>query len=229
MRDPSQSNLRRPILAALLFSLAACRAPQPTATAAPTADADAPTAPKPVSNLERWRRTGDRAALAAAWSEQLAAEDAAGWDPLLQATAFRIAALRGGQLPKELSDALAQFASHEGLARHRRLDPRLVLPIAELLWDSRDAAGLLRLAEVYGKPPHDQPFRFLRGAAEQVAAREPGTLRLTTGCKVMLDGAAADASAPLQVAPGSHYAACEGQANRLIRVAPGTTLDLALP
>lgn len=226
MRDPSPSLLRRPILAALLLALTACSAsgekPKPALPAKTETK-------RPVSHLETWRQTGDRAALAAAWSEQLASEDAAGWTPLLQSTAFRIAALRGKQIPPALADDLARFASHEGLAKHHRLDPRLVLPVAELLWDNRDAAGLLRLAEVFGKPPHDKAYRFLRSAAEEVTAREPATLRITATCDVTLNGSEVTAGAPLQVAPGSHFASCKGGESRLIRVAPGATEALTLP
>jgi len=178
--------------------------------------------------LDRWRRGGDLSALTELWRAQVASNEAAKWEPLLQSTAFGLARLRGGKTPPEMRDALAAFASAEGIAQHRRLDPRLVLPVAELLWDQRDAAAVLRLANTFGKPPHEQGYRFLKAAADEVASRQPATVTVTGSCAATLDGQQVTFGTPMTIAPGSHTVGCGGAALRSIRVGPGETASITL-
>lgn len=236
MRTTSPTNRPRPTLAALLLLglVAACgrQADAPSA-AAPTVAAAA-AAPKAAPDpdevrLDRWRRSGDLGALTELWRAQVQAESAETWEPLLQSTAFGITRLRGGKVPAELRDALAAFASSEGIAQHRRIDPRLVLPVAELLWDQRDAAAVLRLAETFGKPPHEQGYRFLRSAADEVASKQPGLVTLAATCAALLDGKPAAAGTQLNIAPGSHSVGCSGTAPQLLRVGPGESAQVTLP
>lgn len=238
MRTTSPTNRPRPTLAVLLLVglVAACgkQAEAPSAVAAAgVAAASAPkAAPAPDQDelrLARWRRDGDLAALTELWRAQVASNDAAKWEPLLQSTAFGITRLRGGKVPAELREALAAFASAEGIAQHRRLDPRLVLPIAELLWDQRDAAAVLRLAATFGKPPHEQGYRFLRAAADEVASKQPASLTVAGTCSIVLDGAAVEAEKPTNTAPGSHTVGCAGAAPRVVRVGPGEAANITLP
>ena len=210
--------------------LCACN---PKAPATPPGAKQAAASPsKPPADavlLDRWRRGGDLSALTELWRAQVASNDAAKWEPLLQSTAFGLARLRGGKAPAELREALAAFASSEGIAQHRRLDPRLVLPVAELLWDQRDAAAVLRLAATFGKPPHEQGYRFLRAAADEVASKQPATVTVTGSCSIVLDGAAVEAGKATNTAPGSHTVGCAGAAPRVVRVGPGEAANIALP
>ena len=238
MRDPSPTNHSRPTLAVLLVLglLAACgrqadvpRAPAPTVAADAFAPKATPAPDPDEARLDRWRRSGDIAALTELWRAQVQAESAEKWEPLLQSTAFGITRLRGGKVSTELREALAAFASAEGIARHRRIDPRLVLPVAELLWDQRDAAAVLRLAATFGKPPHEQGYRFLRSAADEVASKQPATMTVTGSCNIVLDGAAVEAGKPTNTAPGSHTVGCAGAAARVVRVGPGEAANITLP
>ena len=211
-------------------ALCACN-PQAPATP-PEAKQAAASPSKPPADavlLDRWRRGGDLSALTELWRAQVASNDAAKWEPLLQSTAFGLARLRGGKAPAELREALAAFASSEGIAQHRRLDPRLVLPVAELLWDQRDAAAVLRLAATFGKPPHEQGYRFLRAAADEVASKQPATVTVTGSCSIVLDGGAVEAGKATNTAPGSHTVGCAGAAPRVVRVGPGEAANIALP
>jgi hypothetical protein len=232
VRTTSPTNRPRPTLAAaLLLGLVAACGKQ---TDAPPAASATPAGPSIATDddeakLERWRRDGDADALTALWRAQVQAESAEKWAPLLQSTAFGITRLRGGKVPAELRDALAAFASSEGLLRHRRLDPRLVLPVAELLWDQRDAAAVLRLADTFGKPPHEQGYRFLRSAADEVASKQPALVTLAATCSALLDGKPVAAGTPLNIAPGSHTVGCSGTAPRLLRVGPGESAQVTLP
>lgn len=233
MRDPSPTNQSRPTLAALLLIVlvAACgkQAEAPSAVAADASAAKAAPAPDTDEvRLDRWRRSGDLAALTELWRAQVASNDAAKWEPLLQSTAFGLARLRAGKAPAELREALAAFASTEGIAQHRRLDPRLVLPVAELLWDQRDAAAVLRLAATFGKPPHEQGYRFLRAAADEVASKQPATVTVAGSCSIVVDGAAVEAGTPTNTAPGSHTVGCAGSPPRVVRVGPGEAANVAL-
>ena len=238
MRDPSPTNHSRPTLAALLLVglVTACgkqgEAPSAVAAAGVAAASAPKAAPAPDPDevrLERWRRSGDLVALTELWRAQVASNDAAKWEPLLQSTAFGITRLRGGKVPAELREALAAFASSEGIAQHRRIDPRLVLPVAELLWDQRDAAAVLRLAATFGKPPHEQGYRFLRSAADEVASKQPATMTVTGSCSIVLDGAAVEAGKPTSTAPGSHTVGCAGAAARVVRLGPGEAANITLP
>ena len=238
MRDPSPTNRPRPTLAVLLLLglVAACgkeaEAPRAAEVPGATAASAAKAAPAPdpdEARLERWRRDGDLSALTELWRAQVASNDAAKWEPLLQSTAFGITRLRGGKVPAELREALAAFASAEGIAQHRRIDPRLVLPIAELLWDQRDAAAVLRLAATFGKPPHEQGYRFLRAAADDVASKQPASVTVAGTCSLVLDGAAVEAGKPTNTAPGSHTVGCAGAAPRVVRVGPGESAQVTLP
>lgn len=238
MPTTSPTNRPRPTLAVLLLVglFAACgkEAEPPREAAIPGATdasiAKAAPAPDPDEvRLGRWRRDGDLSALTELWRAQVASNDAAKWEPLLQSTAFGITRLRGGKVPAELREALAAFASAEGIAQHRRIDPRLVLPIAELLWDQRDAAAVLRLAATFGKPPHEQGYRFLRSAADEVASKQPSTVTVAGNCSIVLDGAAVEAGKPTNTAPGSHTVGCEGAAPRVFRVGPGEAANIKLP
>ena len=234
MRSDNPTNRPSPTLsAALLIGLvAACgqqadatrgaAAPAPHAAPAVAADDDG-------AKLERWRRDGDADALTALWSAQVKSESDEKWAPLLQSTAFGLSRLRGGKTQPALRDALAAFASSEGLLLHRRLDPRLVLPVAELLWDQRDAAAVLRLSATFGKPPHEQGYRFLRSAADEVASKQPALVTLAATCPALLDGEPAAAGTPLNIAPGSHSVGCSGTAPRLLRVGPGESVQVTLP
>lgn len=232
MRTTSPTNQARPTLAMLLLLgfVAAC-GKQPDAPQAAPATPDAPSVATDddEAKFERWRRDGDLSALTELWRAQVASNDAAKWEPLLQSTAFGITRLRGGKVPAELREALAAFASVEGIAQHRRIDPRLVLPIAELLWDQRDAAAVLRLADTFGKPPHEQGYRFLRSAADEVASKQPALVTLAATCSALLDGNPAAAGTPLNIAPGSHTVGCSGTAPRLLRVGPGESAQVTLP
>jgi hypothetical protein len=232
VRTTSPTNRPRPTLAAaLLLGLVAACGKQPDAPPAASATPAVPSiaTDDDEAKLERWRRDGDADALTALWRAQVQAESAEKWSPLLQSTAFGITRLRGGKVPAELRDALAAFASSEGLLRHRRLDPRLVLPVAELLWDQRDAAAVLRLADTFGKPPHEQGYRFLRSAADEVASKQPALVTLAATCSALLDGNPAAAGTPLNIAPGSHTVGCSGTAPRLLRVGPGESAQVTLP
>ena len=232
MRTTSPTNRPRPTLAAaLLLGLVAACGKQADAPRAASATPAVPSiaTDDDEAKLERWRRDGDADALTALWRAQVQAESAEKWSPLLQSTAFGITRLRGGKVPAELRDALAAFASSEGLLRHRRLDPRLVLPVAELLWDQRDAAAVLRLADTFGKPPHEQGYRFLRSAADEVASKQPALVTLAATCPALLDGKPVAAGTPLNIAPGSHTVGCSGTAPRLLRVGPGESAQVALP
>lgn len=238
MRTTSPTNRPRPTLAALLLLglVAACgrqadapSAPAPTVAAAAAAPKAAPEPDPDEVRLDRWRRSGDLGALTELWRAQVQAESAETWEPLLQSTAFGITRLRGGKVPAELRDALAAFASSEGIAQHRRIDPRLVLPVAELLWDQRDAAAALRLAETFGKPPHEQGYRFLRSAADEVASKQPALVTLAATCAALLDGKPAAAGRQLNIAPGSHSVGCSGTAPQLLRVGPGESAQVTLP
>ena len=103
MRDPSPTNRPRPTLTVLLLLglVAACgkQAEPPRAAEVPgaTAASAAKAAPVPdpdEARLERWRRDGDLSALTELWRAQVASNDAAKWEPLLQSTAFGITRLR---------------------------------------------------------------------------------------------------------------------------------------
>lgn len=237
MRDHNPTNQARPTLAMLLLLglVAACgkKAEVPHAAATPpeTAVSAAKASPAPdpdEARLARWRSDGDLGALTELWRAQVASNEATKWEPLLQSTAFGITRLRGGKVPAELRDALTVFASSEGIAQHRRIDPRLVLPVAELLWDHRDAAAVLRLAATFGKPPHEQGYRFLRAAADEVASKQPATVTVAGSCGIVLDGAAIEAGTPTNTAPGSHTVGCAGTAPRVVRLVPGETASIAL-
>jgi hypothetical protein len=104
-----------------------------------------------------------------------------------------------------------------------------VLPVAELLWDQRDAAAVLRLAETFGKPPHEQGYRFLRSAADEVASKQPALVTLAATCAALLDGKPAAAGRQLNIAPGSHSVGCSGTAPQLLRVGPGESAQVTLP
>jgi hypothetical protein len=232
VRTTSPTNRPRPTLAAvLLLGFVAACGKQPDAPQAAPATPDAPSVATDddEAKLERWRRDGDADALTALWRAQVQAESAEKWAPLLQSTAFGLSRLRGGKTQPALRDALATFASSEGIAQHRRIDPRLVLPVAELLWDQRDAAAVLRLAETFGKPPHEQGYRFLRSAADEVASKQPALLTLAATCPALLDGKPAAGATPLNIAPGSHSVGCSGTAPRLLRVGPGESAQVTLP
>lgn len=234
MRDTSPTGSAKPTLAALvaLGLLTACAPDKPANTSTSAGSSEAASA-KPAPNEEalqfdRWRRGGDAGALAALWRNQVEANTPEKWEPLLQATAFGLARLRGGKTPPELRDALTAFASSEGIAQHRRLDPRLVLPIAELLWDQRDAAAVLRLANAFGKPPHEQGYRFLKAAADEVASKQPATVTVTGSCAATLDGKQVTFGTPMTIAPGSHTVGCGGAAQRSMRIGPGEAASITL-
>lgn len=231
MRDTSPTKQARPTLAMVLMCGVLCACNPPAPATPPEANQAAASPSKPAADvvlLDRWRRGGDLSALTELWRSQVASNDAGKWEPLLQSTAFGLARLRGGKAPAELREALAAFASAEGIAQHRRLDPRLVLPVAELLWDQRDAAAVLRLAATFGKPPHEQGYRFLRAAADEVASKQPATVTVTGSCSIILDGAAVEAGKATNTAPGSHTVGCAGAAPRVIRVGPGEAANIAL-
>lgn len=234
MRDTSPTGSAKPTLAALaaLVALSACGPDKPahTSTSAGSSEATStkPTSSEETVQFDRWRRGGDVDALASLWRNQVQANNSEKWEPLLQATAFGLARLRGGKTPAQLRDALAAFASAEGIAQHHRLDPRLVLPIAELLWDQRDAAAVLRLANAFGKPPHEQGYRFLKAAADEVASKQPATVTVTGSCAATLDGKLVSFGTPVTIAPGSHTVGCGGAAQRSIRIRPGESASVTL-
>jgi hypothetical protein len=175
--------------------------------------------------LDRWTVTPlDVALLTGLWTEAVEQPDHDRMQRLLLATAARLAELRATPDRSGLFVAVGRATLPSRRAALEGQDPRHVLPIGELLWDARDAASVLRLAERFGGGGHAAGWSGLRSAASQVAEQQPAWLEPEgSGCDTRIDGEAPAGVPPWRQAPGLHEVACHPAAptERILRgVAP---------